>query len=98
MKFLSVRELRSNSAQVWRELPDEKEMIVTSNGRPIAVLTPVDESSVERSLAAWRQARSLQVITDTQTESVRKGTSTLSMDDINAEISAVRKERRKHSR
>ncbi|RPI70123.1 MAG: type II toxin-antitoxin system Phd/YefM family antitoxin, partial [Geobacteraceae bacterium] len=38
MKFLSVRDLRGKSAQVWKELPAEREMIITSNGRPIAIL------------------------------------------------------------
>lgn len=32
MKFLSVRELKAKSSQVWRDLSLEKEMIVTSNG------------------------------------------------------------------
>jgi len=33
MKFLSVRDLRSQSAKIWKELPAEKEMVITSNGR-----------------------------------------------------------------
>ncbi|MDK3161831.1 type II toxin-antitoxin system prevent-host-death family antitoxin [Kamptonema cortianum] len=98
MKFLSVRDLRGNSARVWRELPTEKEMVITSNGRPVAVLTAVNEANVEKSLAAWRQARALQIITEIQTESARKGTSVLSLDEINAEISSARKTRRKSSR
>lgn len=98
MKFLSVRDLRGNSASVWRDLPREGEMIVTSNGRPVAMLTAIDESSVERSVAAWRQVRALQAITDIQTESTRKGTSTIAMSDIDAEIAAVRKKRRQSKR
>jgi len=97
MKFLSVRDLRGNSARVWRELPLEKEMIVTSNGRPVAVLTAVNESNVEESLAAWRQARALQLITDLQTESARRGVSNLTMDQIDAEIAAARRNRRKRA-
>jgi len=95
MKFLSVRDLRGNSARVWRELPDEKEMVITSNGRPVAVLTAVDETTVEQSLAAWRRVRATQVISDIQRESVRKGTDQLSRDDIDSEITSVRQARRK---
>jgi len=97
MRFLSVRDLRGDSARVWRELADEKEMIVTSNGRPVAVLAAVDESSVEQSLAAWRQVRATQAIADIQRESVRKGTDAMSMDDIDAEIKQVRQSRRNRS-
>jgi len=94
MRFLSVRELRGNSARVWRELPEEREMVVTSNGRPVAVLTAVDEGSVEQSLVAWRRVRATQAIGDIQQESVRKGTDRLSMREINAEIREARRARR----
>ena len=97
MRFLSVRDLRGNSARVWRELPAEREMVVTSNGRPVAVLTAVDESSVEQSLAAWRQVRATQAIADIQRQSVQKGTDTLSMADIDAEIRKAREARRKRA-
>jgi len=95
MKFLTVRDLRGKSAQVWRELPNEKEMVVTSNGRPVAVLTAVDESNVEQTLAAWRQVRATRAIADIQCDSARKGTDKMSMDDIDAEIKKVRQVRRK---
>ena len=95
MKFLSVRDLRSNSARVWRELPEEGEMVVTSNGRPVAVLTAVDEASVQQALTAWRRVRATQAISDIQRESVRKGTDQLSMDLIDSEIAIVRQGRRK---
>ena len=98
MRFLSVRDLRGNSARVWRDLPEEKEMVVTNNGRPVAVLTAVDEGNVEQSLAAWRRARASQAIADIQRRSARKGTDRLSMDDIDAEIQEVRRARRKRAR
>jgi len=94
MKFLSVRDLRGNSARVWRELPSEKEMVVTSNGRPVAVLTAVDEGSVEESLAAWRRVRATQAIADIQMRSVQKGADQFSMEEIDAEIRKARQERR----
>jgi antitoxin (DNA-binding transcriptional repressor) of toxin-antitoxin stability system len=94
MKFLSVRDLRGNSARVWRELPEEREMVVTSNGRPIAVLTAVDEASVEQSLVAWRRVRAMQAVADIQQESVRKGTDRLSMEEIDVEVKAARRARR----
>ncbi|MCK5248754.1 MAG: type II toxin-antitoxin system prevent-host-death family antitoxin [Spirochaetaceae bacterium] len=98
MKFLSVRDLRSKSAQVWRELPNEREMVITSNGRPVAVLTSVDETSVEKSLAAWRQVRVTQAITSIQQESMRQATDSISMEDIDEEIGKARNARRKRTR
>jgi len=98
MKFISVRDLRGKSAEVWRELAKEKEMVVTSNGRPVAVLTAVNETNVEESLAAWRQVRATQAVTSIQQNSVRKGTDSISMKEIDAEIKKARQARRKRAR
>lgn len=95
MKFISVRDLRGNAARVWRELPEAGEMVITNNGRPVAVLASVDEDSVEQSLTSWRRARAIQAIAEIQKDSVRHGTDRLTLDDINTEIAKARKARRK---
>ena len=93
MKFVSVRDLRNKSGQLWKELPGEREMVVTSNGRPIAILATISESNLEESLTAFRQARAIEAVASLQRRSVEQGTDTISMDEINAEIKAVRKRR-----
>ena len=93
MKFVSVRDLRGKSAEIWKDLPGERELIVTSNGRPVAILAAVDESNLEESLSAFRQARAVDAVASLQRRSVAAGTDTLSMDEIDAEIRAVRGER-----
>ena len=93
MKFVSVRDLRGKSAQLWKELPGEGEMIITSNGRPIAILAAISESNLEESLSAFRQARAVEAVAALQRRSVEQGTDRMSMDEINAEIKAVRKKR-----
>jgi antitoxin (DNA-binding transcriptional repressor) of toxin-antitoxin stability system len=93
MKFLSVRDLRGNSAKVWEELPAEREMIITSNGRPIAILSAITESNLEESLTAFRQARAVEAVANLQRRSVAQGKDKLTMDEIDAEIKAVRKKR-----
>jgi antitoxin (DNA-binding transcriptional repressor) of toxin-antitoxin stability system len=93
MKFLSVRDLRGKSAQVWKELPGVIEMVITSNGRPVAILAAITESNLEESLSAFRQARAVEAVASIQRRSVELGTDKISMDEINAEIKAVRKKR-----
>lgn len=93
MKFLSVRDLRGKSAQIWRDLPTEREMIITSNGRPIAILAAINESNLEESLAAFRQARAVEAVAALQRHSAAQGTNALTWDEIDAEIKAVRKKR-----
>lgn len=93
MKFVSIRDLRGKSAEVWKRLPDEREMIITSNGRPIAILAAVNESNLEESLSAFRQARAVEAVVSLQRRSVEQGTDSISMDDIDAEVKAVRRKR-----
>lgn len=91
MKFLSVRDLRGKSAQIWKDLPEEREMVITSNGRPIAILAAISESNLEESLTAFRQARAVEAVAALQRRSADQGTDKISMDEIDAEINAVRK-------
>jgi antitoxin (DNA-binding transcriptional repressor) of toxin-antitoxin stability system len=95
MKFLSVRDLKTKSSQVWKELPGQKEMIVTSNGRPIALLSSINENNLEQILTAFRRARATSAVATIQYESIQKGTDKISMDEINAEIEEVRSIRKK---
>lgn len=95
MKFISVRDLRGKSAEVWKNLPAEREVVVTSNGRPIAILSAVNESNLEESLSAIRQARAAEAVMSLQHRSVEQGSDVFTMGEIDAEIKAVRIKRRR---
>ena len=98
MKFLSVRDLRGRSAQVWKDLLREREMVVTNNGRPVAILSAVNERNLEQSLSAWRRARATEAVASIQYNSMIKGTDKMTMEEIADEIQKARKERRTHSK
>ena len=93
MRFLTVRDLRSKAAEIWRDLPQEREMVLTHNGRPVAILAAVSESGLEDSLRAVRQARAMQAVAELQRESARQGTDKITSEEIDAEIRSVRKKR-----
>jgi len=94
MKFLSVRDLRSKSAEVWKGLTAEREMVVTSNGRPVAILSSVTEETLEETLAAIRRSRALAAVSEIQRQSVRQGKDALTPEEVEAEIASVRRARR----
>ncbi|MFA6567691.1 MAG: hypothetical protein WCS96_05715 [Victivallales bacterium] len=73
MKFLTVRELRGNCAKVWKELSGEMELVVTNNGKPVAILSSVSESNLEESLSSIRRARTMQAVFSMQEKSARMG-------------------------
>ena len=68
-------------------------MVITSNGRPIAILVAVDESDVEESLAGIRRSRAVGAVAGMQRRSAEEGMAEISMGEIEREIEAVRARR-----
>lgn len=95
MRFLTVRDMRSKSASIWSNLPKEQEMVITNNGKPVAILTSVSDSTLEDNLSAIRQAKASFAVNRLQMGSMAEGMDKLSDAEIQAEIAAVRKSRRK---
>jgi len=94
MRFVTVRDLRNKPAQIRRSLLEEKDIVLTSNGKPFAIVTLTSEKVLEKSLAMMRRIRAENAVASMQKRSMETGTDKLSLDEINAEVSAVR-ERRK---
>jgi prevent-host-death family protein len=91
MKFISVRELRLKPGEVWRLAKQEKDLVITSNGRPIAILTGIDEESFEEELDIMQRARALKALDTIHKNSVMKGIHRITDQEIQLEIEAVRK-------
>ena len=73
MKFVAARVLRINPGEVWRLLRQERDLVITSNGRPVGVLTRADEDSLEDVLATLRQGRAQAALAEIRRASVRRG-------------------------
>ena len=95
VKFVTVRDLRGRSAEVWRELAVEHEMVVTSNGKPIAILTSTSEETFEKSIREVRRARAMQAVSALQQRSVAVERDGITDKEVDAEIAAVRAARRR---
>jgi prevent-host-death family protein len=93
MKFISMRDLRLRPGKVWKMAKEEGDVVLTVNGRPVAILTGVDENSLETEVSAIRRARALQALDSLQVASLRKRTDRITADKIDREVRAVRKTR-----
>ena len=94
MEFISVRDLRSRSAAVWDSLAEEQDLVVTSNGKPVAVLSAASASTLDATLNALRQARAQLAVVEMQRRAREAGLDRWSLEQVNAEIQAARRERR----
>ncbi|MEC4675917.1 MAG: type II toxin-antitoxin system prevent-host-death family antitoxin [Nitrospirota bacterium] len=91
MKFITVRDLRLNPGQVWKAARKEKDLVITANGRPVAILTGVTEDTLEEELEVIQRARALRALDTLHRDSVKKGTHRLTGEEIQREIDSVRK-------
>ncbi|GBE00071.1 phd_YefM [bacterium BMS3Abin07] len=95
MKFLTVRELKQKTSEIWKLVKEGEDLIITSNGKPVALLTGVSEDSLEDDLETLSRAKALKALEKIHRESLKKGTHRLSRKSIEKEISAVRLNRRR---
>ncbi len=94
MKFVSIRELRSKTAVIRDDLRQAREIVITANGRPFAVLTPVSAETVEEEVLAIRRARARAAIDRVRASAKAAGADKLTTKDIETEIAAARRTRR----
>lgn len=91
MKFITVRDLRTSPAQVWKDLPQEQEMVITNNGKPIALLTPISDRNLEETISSIRKARAINAVKLMQQVSAKNKNNELASEEIETEIKATRK-------
>ncbi|BCA53472.1 hypothetical protein W02_06120 [Nitrospira sp. KM1] len=53
MKFANVRELKSKTSEMLRTVERGNTVLVTTHGRPTAMLVPVTEDDIEDTLLAY---------------------------------------------
>ena len=93
MKTVTIRDFRTRPKQVRDALKREREAVLTANGRPVALMIPVDAGSIDRTLETLRRARALEALRAIRQESQRRGLARMSSTKIDAIIAKARKTR-----
>ncbi len=94
MKFVTVRDLRGKTSELWKELHREGELVVTNNGKPIAILSATDEDSFESCIWALRRGRASEALAKLQREAEERGLNAVTPEGVDAEIEKSRKKRK----
>jgi hypothetical protein len=95
MKFVSSRELRISPGIVWKKLDREKDLVITSNGRPVGVLTLANEDSLEDVRSSLRAGRAQRAALALRRTAVARGLNKWSDKDIQDVIRKGRQSKRK---
>lgn len=92
MKFVSSREIRVNPKPVFEALEDE-EVVLTSRGKPVALLLEVSGDDLEETVRLVRRAKAQAATSRLRKSAVEQGADKLSQEEIQEEIEATRSER-----
>jgi prevent-host-death family protein len=77
------------------KMSEEGPQVITQNGVPAAYLIPTSGRGIEADLDSLRRLLLGRALDAAQAEAASSGASKFNMDEINDEISTMRKERRK---
>ena len=68
MDYVTVRELREKSGEIWQRVEAGEEFVVTRNGKPFALLVHTEPRAVEETLRALRLTRMAGLVRQIQAE------------------------------
>jgi antitoxin (DNA-binding transcriptional repressor) of toxin-antitoxin stability system len=94
MGFVSIRDMRTRPGEVWQQLAEEGDLIVTSSGRPFALMISAEGEDIEQLLMALRRAKAQLAVSRMRSQAAAMGMDRLSTEEIDAEIQQARRERK----
>ena len=93
MNLIAIKDLKQ-PRRLKERLSSEKELLLTSDGRPVAVLVDVGPGDdPEAVIQAVRDSRSRLALARARASARRAGTNAMAMQDIEREIAAARRDR-----
>jgi antitoxin (DNA-binding transcriptional repressor) of toxin-antitoxin stability system len=94
MNLIAIKDLKQPK-QLKRRLKAEKELLLTSDGRPVAVLVNVDDAEdPENVIRAIRDSRSRLALSRIREAARRSGTADMTTEQIDRVIAATRAARK----
>lgn len=94
MRLISDRDLRNTPGKV-REALAQGDVVVTSRGKPYALMLPItDPDRLDEALLLASRLRAQLALSRIRAKAATGGMDRMSMEDIDAEIRAERRERK----
>jgi antitoxin (DNA-binding transcriptional repressor) of toxin-antitoxin stability system len=98
MKTITIRDLRTRPRQARQGLQEGEEALLTSNGRPLALMVPVSSETLDETLLALRRARAQMALAAIRSRASSTGADRLSLRDIDKVVAEVRQGRGRQRR
>ena len=93
MKFVSSREIGVNPRPVFQAAEKGDEVVITSRGKPVALLVGVAGEDLGGTVRVVRRARAQAAVSRMRKAAAREGSHNMSREEIEEEINAARSQR-----
>lgn len=90
MDFYSIRDLRTDSKNMWEALSSGDEIVITNNGKPSALMIDIPEGRFDEVVQVVRQAKAMIAINSMRRKAAKVGF--MSDEEIDSLIKEVRDE------
>ena len=95
--MIPSRDLVASPAKVWKLLQSEGSVVITKDGKPRGILLPTSEVTLIDDLQDQIRARARRAVSEVRRQAVRRGIDKLSEEELETEIRAARRSRRRSS-
>ena len=90
MDFYSIRDLRTDTKNMWEALSSGDEIVITNNGKPSALMIDIPEGRFDEVVQVVRQAKAMIAINSMRRKAAKAGF--MSDEEIDSLIKEVRDE------
>ena len=89
-KWIASREFSASPGRALSTVSRAGRVLVTANGKPRAIMIPTSEATYARDLEMLDRVSLAQAVASIRADSILQGTDALTIEDISAEVAAVR--------
>lgn len=98
MEFLSVREFSAYPRKTRETLKRSGKIILTNNGKPSMLVYDITGRDIEDLIDTLNRAEAIRLLENIQMQAVKGKLNSITINEINTEITAARKNSRKKSK
>jgi len=94
MEFLSIREFTSSPRKTRETLKRSGKIVLTNNGKPSMLVFDITGQDFENLIDTLNRAEAMRLLEEIQMQAARGGLNTMTMDEIDAEVTAQRRNKK----
>lgn len=98
MKIIASRVLAANPGRVWEDLDREGAIVITKDGVPRSIMVATSDATLLEDVQEVVFARARRAVRAIRTEAARAGAAAMTRTEIEREVAAARRARRRRVR